>query len=58
MWDLTLPPGRFMDDTNFKKIASYKISISSNFKNQRFFVNNVYKEKMFTIEIEDGREAP
>ena len=26
--------------------------------NNILFYNNVYKEKMFTIEIEDGREAP
>ena len=53
--------GKVYGYTKFQKFDSNK------FENPRFFINsqtffllfiNVYKEKMFTIEIEDGRGAP
>jgi len=60
--------GRFMDDQNFKNLPA-KNSVFIKFLNIRviflysanfflFFFYNFYKEKMFTIKIEDGREAP
>ena len=58
-----------MDDCIFKTFASNKIRFSLHLKNPRNFVNKIrkilfvlvlqwihYKEKMFTIEIEDERE--
>ena len=55
--------------SKFQKFASNTIRFSINFKNPRniftksakfclFLFYNIYKEKMFTIEIEDGRESP
>ena len=52
-----------------EELTSNKIRFLLNFENQRifFFLNprtflflfyNVYKEKMFTIEIEDGAKRP
>ena len=65
VWDLTWSKGRFKDD---KKLASNKIRYSLKFQNSRnFFINlrpffvfvlQWYKEKIFTIEIKNGREAP
>ena len=56
-----------MDDQNVQKLASYKILFSLNFENpQNMFIKSanffyvlqcIKKEKMFTIETEDGREA-
>ena len=44
----------------FSKICFKQNSIFENFENPRnyFLFYNVYKENMFTIEIEDGQEAP
>ena len=60
--------GKVYEWSKFKKLPFNKIRLSLNFENTRiFFINpltllllfyNVYKEKMFTIQIEDGREAP
>ena len=48
-----------MDDRNFKNVPLTKLYFK-NFKSSifcLFLFYNVYKEKIFTIEIEDGREA-
>ena len=56
-----------MNDQNFKnqpltKLISFKFLKFTNFFHKicKLFVvfYNVYKEKMITIEIEDGREPP
>jgi len=60
VWDLTWYQGRFNRWLKFPKLASNKIQFSLNFKNPRIFFFNprtFYKEKMFTIEIGDVREA-
>ena len=48
--------------SNFQNFASIKILFCKILKIHEIFVlflfYNVYKENMFTIEIEDGREAP
>ena len=67
--DLTWPQGRFMDD-QISKISPQQNSIFIQFwkSTKSFFYKlratfyllcyKVYKEKMFTIEIEDGLGAP
>ena len=53
-----------MNDQNFKYLCPSKFDlhlIFENFENPRiFFVlfHDVHKENMFTINLEDGREAP
>ena len=49
----------------FSKICLHQNSIFENFeypqkkfKSANFFFYNVHKENMFTMEMEDGREAP
>ena len=60
--------GMFIDDRIFKKKFKENL-IFKNFENPPLFCKireifclflfyNVHKESMFTIEIEDGREAP
>ena len=61
-------PGEVFRQSKFKKLASNKNGFSLNFENPRiFFYKSVnffsfflqcIQEKMFTIEIEDGCEAP
>jgi len=55
-----ITPGKVYGWSKFQKLASNKIQLSLNFANpQNFLFYNVHhlKEKMFTIEIADGREA-
>ena len=58
------PKGSFMENQNFKKIASVKISFSLNLENPRhFFVNfllfyNVYKEMLRTRIEHMGAKRP
>ena len=60
-----------MNDQNFKYLSPSKFDLHKvfeNFENPRFFCENpriifvlfydVRKENMFTINLEDGREAP
>ena len=64
LWDLTEPQGRFMQ-IKISNICLHQNSIFIKFlkifKIHEFFClisfYNVYKANMFTIEIEDGREA-
>ena len=53
-----------MDDQHFKNQPPTKLDFE-NFENPKYFQKtakflfcNVYRKKMFTIRIEDGREAP
>ena len=57
MWELAWPQGKFMDDRIFKNLLQTKLD----FENSKihdifclFLFYNVYKENMFTIEIEDS----
>ena len=60
--DLIWPQGRFMDDRIFKNLPLTKFDFGKICKSIKFvclfLFYNVFKEKMFTIEIEDGCEAP
>ena len=63
-----MTPGKVYEWSKFQKVTSNKIRFPKNFQNPYLFheirelifilVLNVYKTKMLTIEIEDGREPP
>ena len=60
MWDLRCPKGRFMDDPILKNLLLTNFDfhkISEIHEIFRFFYN-VHEEKVFTIVIGNGREAP